>query len=205
MAWEVFSIIGTIAFAVSGAIVAMEEEYDLFGVYLLGIVTAFGGGAIRNLLIGVPVSALWEQEMMFQIALIAMTAVFLFPQNLLKHWNRWGNFFDAIGLSAFAIQGAMFAVQLDLPISATVVAAVLTGSGGGIIRDVLAKRKPLVLRNEVYAMWAAAAGLIIGFGIAKADWTLYILFAVTTMLRVVSYSYKWRLPFRSLRETGKAA
>ncbi len=205
MAWDVLSIIGTIAFAVSGAIVAMEEEYDLFGVYLLGIVTAFGGGAIRNLLIGVPVSALWEQEMMFQIALFAITAVFLFPQNLLKHWHRWGNFFDAIGLSAFAIQGALFAVQLGLPISATVVAAVLTGSGGGIVRDVLAKRKPLVLRNEVYAVWASITGLVIGFGLAVNDIELYILFVTTTALRVVSYLNKWRLPFRTLHETGKAA
>ncbi|MGB2991498.1 MAG: trimeric intracellular cation channel family protein [Paenisporosarcina sp.] len=205
MAWDVLSIIGTIAFAVSGAIVAMEEEYDLFGVYLLGIVTAFGGGAIRNLLIGVPVSALWEQEMMFQIALFAITAVFLFPQNLLKHWNRWGNFFDAIGLSAFAIQGALFAVQLGLPISAIVVAAVLTGSGGGIVRDVLAKRKPLVLRNEVYAVWAVITGLVIGFGIAVNDIALYVLFVSTTTLRVISYLYKWRLPFRTLRTTEKAA
>jgi len=205
MAWDVLSIIGTIAFAVSGAIIAMEEEYDLFGVYLLGIVTAFGGGAIRNLLIGVPVSALWEQEMMFQIALVAITAVFLFPNNLLKHWNRWGNFFDAIGLSAFAIQGALFAVQLGLPISATVVAAVLTGSGGGIVRDVLAKRKPLVLRNEVYAVWAVITGLVIGLGIAKDDISLYMLFLLTTTLRVVSYLFKWRLPFRTIRETEKAA
>ena len=205
MAWDVLNIIGTIAFAVSGAIVAMEEEYDLFGVYLLGIVTAFGGGAIRNLLIGVPVSALWEQEMMFQIALFAITAVFLFPQNLLKHWNRWGNFFDAIGLSAFAIQGALFAVQLGLPISAIVVAAVLTGSGGGIVRDVLAKRKPLVLRNEVYAVWAVITGLVIGFGIAVNDIALYVLFVSTTTLRVISYLYKWRLPFRTLRTTEKAA
>jgi uncharacterized membrane protein YeiH len=205
VAWDVLSIIGTIAFAVSGAIVAMEEEYDLFGVYLLGIVTAFGGGAIRNLLIGVPVSALWEQEMMFQIALIAITAVFLFPQNLLKHWNRWGNFFDAIGLSAFAIQGALFAVQLNLPISATVVAAVLTGSGGGIVRDVLAKRKPLVLRNEIYAVWAAVTGLVIGVGLIASDVSLYILFLITTALRVVSYMKKWRLPFRTLQQTEKTA
>lgn len=205
MAWDVLSIIGTIAFAVSGAIVAMEEEYDLFGVYLLGIVTAFGGGAIRNLLIGVPVSALWEQEMMFQIALLAITAVFLFPHNLIKHWHKWGNFFDAIGLSAYAIQGALFAVQLGLPISAVVVAAVLTGSGGGIVRDVLAKRKPLILRNEVYAVWAVVTGLVIGFGLAKEDISLYILFLVTTTLRVVSYLYKWRLPFRSIHETKKAA
>lgn len=201
MAWTVFSIIGIIAFAISGAIVAMEEEYDIFGVYLLGIVTAFGGGAIRNLLIGVPVSALWEQEMMFQVALLVMTIIFLFPRNLIKHWNRWGKFFDAIGLSAFAIQGALFAVQLGLPISAIVVAAVLTGSGGGIIRDVLAKRKPLVLRNEVYAVWAVFIGLVIGFELATSDLALYILFVITTTLRVFSYIKKWKLPFRSLQQT----
>lgn len=59
-------MIGTIAFAISGAIVAMEEDYDILGIYILGIVTAFGGGAIRNLLIGVPVSTLWEQGTFFK-------------------------------------------------------------------------------------------------------------------------------------------
>lgn len=93
MTWEVLSIIGTIAFAISGAIVAMEEEYDILGVYILGIVTAFGGGAVRNLLIGVPVSALWGQGMLFHVALLAMTLVYLFPQKMLPHWQRWGNFF----------------------------------------------------------------------------------------------------------------
>lgn len=78
MAWEVFSIIGTIAFAISGAIIAMEEEYDLFGVYILGIVTAFGGGAIRNLLIGLPVTTLWGQDMMFQIALATLQSFLFF-------------------------------------------------------------------------------------------------------------------------------
>lgn len=92
MAWEVLSIIGTVAFAISGAIVAMEEEYDILGVYILGIVTAFGGGAIRNLLIGVPVSALWEQGSLFLIALVSITIVFLFPKLLLKHWSIWGAF-----------------------------------------------------------------------------------------------------------------
>ncbi len=65
MTWEVLSIIGTVAFAISGAIVAMEEEYDILGVYILGIVTAFGGGAVRNVLIGVPVSVLWQQQTLF--------------------------------------------------------------------------------------------------------------------------------------------
>jgi uncharacterized membrane protein YeiH len=198
MTWEVLSIIGTIAFAVSGAIIAMEEEYDILGVYILGIVTAFGGGAIRNLLIGVPVSALWEQGMLFQIALLAITAVFLFPNNLLKHWRRWGNFFDAVGLSAFAIQGALYASNMDHPLSAVIVAAVLTGSGGGIVRDLLAGRKPLVLRSEIYAVWAVMCGAAVGLGVTNSAFELYTLFILTTSLRVLSYLYKWRLPNRSL-------
>ncbi|MEI5906763.1 trimeric intracellular cation channel family protein [Bacillus spongiae] len=199
MTWEVLSIIGTVAFAVSGAIIAMEEKFDIFGVYILGIVTAFGGGAIRNLLIGIPVSALWEQGMLFQIALLSITAVFIFPNNLLKHWKRWGNFFDAIGLSAFAIQGAIYATDMNHPLSAVVVAAVLTGSGGGIIRDLLAGRKPLVLRSEIYAVWAILCGIVIGLGFINTPIELYGLFVMTTGLRVLSYSYKWKLPYRNIR------
>lgn len=198
LAWEVFSIIGTIAFAISGAIIAMEEEYDLFGVYILGIVTAFGGGAIRNLLIGLPVTTLWGQDRMFQIAIAAITLFFLFPHRLIQHWHRWGNVTDAIGLSAFAIQGALYAVKLDMPISAVIVAAVLTGSGGGIIRDLLARRQPLVLREEIYGVWAALAGLIIGLQLFSGDIFLYVLFGVITVLRILSYMKKWRLPLRKL-------
>ena len=198
MTWEVLSMIGTIAFAVSGAIVAMEEEYDILGVYILGIVTAFGGGAIRNLLIGVPVSALWEQGLLFQIALLSITAVFLFPNNLLRHWQKWGNFFDAIGLSAFAIQGAIYAENMNHPLSAVIVAAVLTGIGGGIIRDLLAGRKPIVLRAEIYAVWAILAGFMIGLEIATDSWQLYTLFILVTGLRVLSYTFDWKLPSRSL-------
>lgn len=201
--WEVLSIIGTIAFAISGAIVAMEEEYDILGVYILGIVTAFGGGAIRNLLIGVPVSALWEQGLLFHVALFSMTVVFLFPNRLLQHWHKWGNLTDAIGLSAFAIQGALYAVEMNHPLSAIIVAAVLTGSGGGIVRDVLAGRKPLVLRAEIYAFWAIIAGLLIGFKIIDQPFELYILFILIVLLRVLSYTYKWHLPNRSFLSSSK--
>ncbi|MFU1715582.1 trimeric intracellular cation channel family protein [Bacillus amyloliquefaciens] len=197
MAWELLSVIGIIAFAVSGAIVGMEEEYDILGVYILGIVTAFGGGAIRNLLIGVPVSALWEQGAFFQIALASVTIVFLFPKLLLRHWSKWGNLSDAIGLSAFAIQGALYAVKMGHPLSAVIAAAVLTGSGGGIIRDLLAGRKPLVLKAEIYAVWAALGGLIVGLGWAGDAAGLYVLFLVLVACRICSYVFRWRLPNRS--------
>jgi uncharacterized membrane protein YeiH len=199
MTWEVFSIFGTIAFAVSGAIIAMEEKYDILGVYILGIVTAFGGGAIRNLLIGIPVSDIWNQGTLFGFALFSITVVFLFPHKLLKQWQKCGNFFDAIGLAAFAIQGALYASQMHHSLSTVIVAAVLTGSGGGIIRDVLAGRKPIIFRSEIYAVWAILAGVIIGLDKMKSAPELYILFSIIVVLRVCSYMYNWKLPNRSIK------
>jgi uncharacterized membrane protein YeiH len=203
MAWEVLNMIGTIAFAISGAIVATEEKYDILGIYILGIVTAFGGGAIRNLLLGVPVHVLWEQELLIHIALVAITLVFLFPRTLIKQWHRWGNFTDAIGLSAFAINGALYSIEMGHTISAAVVAAVLTGCGGGMIRDLLGGRKPLVLRAEIYALWAILAGLIIGYKIAEQPLELYILFIGILLLRILSYTYNLRLPNQNVHSSSK--
>ena len=78
LAWDVFSMIGTIAFAISGAIIAMEEKYDLFGVYILGVVTAFGGGAVRNLLIGVPTPLFGIKDCCFKLHRISITVIFFF-------------------------------------------------------------------------------------------------------------------------------
>ncbi len=201
MNWELFSLIGTIAFAVSGSIVAMEEDYDILGVFVLGLVTAFGGGVIRNLLIGIPVTTLWEQGLYLKTALIAMTLVFFLPGRWIQRWKTWGIFFDAIGLSAFSIQGALYAADMRHPISAIIVAAVMTGIGGGIIRDVLAARKPLVLREEIYAVWSMLAGLVVGLGWAKGPVPLLILFVAVIALRMLSVYFKWRLPRRSLKQS----
>lgn len=203
MTWEFLSVIGTIAFAISGAIIAMEEEYDLLGVYTLGIVTAFGGGAMRNVLIGAPISALWSQGTYFIIALLSITVVFLFPANSLKHWDRWGNFTDAVGLVAFAIQGALFAIQLNQPLSAVIAAAVLTGCGGGIVRDILAGRKPLVFHKEIYVVWAVLTGFILNFDMIHDTWEMYALFIGITSLRVLSYTYNWELPSKKLPQSNE--
>jgi uncharacterized membrane protein YeiH len=198
LTWEVFNIVGTIAFAISGAIVAMEEEYDLLGVYILGFATAFGGGIIRNLLIGVPVTNIWDQSTLFTIALLSMTIVFCSPGHQIHRWKRWLNFFDAIGLSAFAIQGASYAHSMHHSISAVITAAVMTGIGGGLIRDLLAGRKPLVLRDEIYAVWAIFVGLVIGLDLVQKVWHMYVLFVIVVLLRLLSIFYKWNLPRRAL-------
>jgi uncharacterized membrane protein YeiH len=199
MSWELFNIVGTVAFAISGAVVAMEEEYDLLGVAVLGLTTAFGGGIVRNILLGIPLASFWEQGTLFTIALVSMLIVFLLPHRYIHYWNRWGLFFDAIGLSAFAIQGALYATHMKYPLSATIVAAVLTGIGGGIIRDMLAGRKPLVLKEEIYAVWAMVAGLVVGLHLAASTLQLYLLFGVIILCRMLSVYNGWKLPRRSLK------
>lgn len=200
LTWEILNIIGTIAFAISGTIVAMEEEYDILGVYILGLATAFGGGAIRNLLIGVPVSALWEQGPLFLTAVLVMTIVFIFPNRILKQWGKWELYTDAIGLAAFAIQGALYATEMNHPISAILVAALLTGSGGGVVRDVLAGRKPLLLYADIYGVWALLGGLVIGLGIVNQPWELYILFIIIVVLRILTVFYNWKLPYTFMKD-----
>jgi uncharacterized membrane protein YeiH len=204
MNWELLSLIGIIAFAISGAIVAMEEEYDILGVYILGFCTAFAGGIIRNVLIGKPVTMLWDQSFYFLIALLAMTLLFLVPLKWIVIWKSVEVFFDAIGLAAFSIQGAFYAVSMGHSLMAVIVAAMLTGIGGGMVRDVLAGRKPLVLRDEVYAVWAILAGFCIGLGWIQNVWYTIALFMIVVIMRMFSYFFKWKLPKRSLKEMQRS-
>jgi uncharacterized membrane protein YeiH len=181
----------------------MEEEYDILGVFVLGLVTAFGGGVVRNLLIGVPISTLWEHGMLLRTAIIAITIAFLLPVIWIKWWKAWESFFDAIGLAAFSIQGALYATQMGHPLSAVLVAAMMTGIGGGIIRDILAGRKPLVLRDEIYAVWAIIAGLSIDIGKLHSTLDLGILFVAVIVMRMLSVFYKWKLPRRTIHYENK--
>ncbi len=196
--FQVFSLIGIVAFAASGAIVAMEEKYDIFGVLVLGLVTAFGGGIIRNLLIGIPVTTLWSQRLFLTTAVVSILVIYILPVPLIKHWKKGEAFFDAIGLSAFAIQGALYALNAGLPISAVMAAAMMTGIGGGIVRDMMAGRKPLVLRDEIYAIWALIAGLIIGVLRLDQTWQMGGLFGLIVILRMLSVHFRWKLPRRAL-------
>lgn len=196
MVWDVLNIIGTIAFAISGAIVAIEEDYDLLGVYILGFATAFGGGITRNLLIDLPLELVWQQGILFYIAAVVVAIVFILPHHWFDKWGRWFVFFDAIGLAAFAVQGAMYAKDMNHPLIAVVVAAGLTGVGGGVIRDVLARRQPLIFKKDLYAVWAMLGGFIVGIGVAESEFVLYSLVALIVLLRMLSYQYGWHLPRR---------
>ena len=174
----------------------IEEDYDILGILILGLTTAFGGGAVRDLLIGIPIKTIWAQGQLFEIALIVILIVFLLPTIVLKYWNKWGTFFDAIGLAAFAIQGANYAVQSGASIVEIMFAATLTGAGGGMIRDILARRKPMIFQSEVYAAWGILAGLIIGLNWLHGPFGITILFISIVVLRMLSVSFNWSLPKR---------
>ncbi|AZP03554.1 trimeric intracellular cation channel family protein [Jeotgalibaca ciconiae] len=194
MTWEILSIIGTIAFAISGTLIAIEEDFDLFGFYILGFTTAFGGGLIRNLLIGVPVQNIWMQSSLFKIAFFVITLVFFLPNIWKGHLRSSIVFFDAVGLAAFAIQGANFAMSFDAPLISVTLAAILTGSGGGMLRDIFAGRRPMIFHSEIYAIWAASAGLAIGLGLIKTSFLTYLLLTIIVLLRVASVHFDWNLP-----------
>jgi len=192
--WNVLSIIGTIAFAVSGSLVAIKENYDLMGIYLLGFTTAFGGGLIRNLLVGIPVQQIWMQSALFVTAFFVITAVFLAPNVWEGRWKKSITLFDAIGLAAFAIQGANAAAAQNLPDIAIILAAILTGAGGGMLRDLFAGRKPMIFHSEVYGLWAGIAGWIIGLDLVHSPFLTYSLFIGVVLLRLLSVRYNWNLP-----------
>ncbi|MDF2719585.1 MAG: trimeric intracellular cation channel family protein [Paenibacillus sp.] len=198
MTWDLLSLLGIVAFAASGAIIAMEEEYDLFGVAVLGMAAAFGGGVIRNLFIGHPITTLWSQALFLNTALITIVVIYMFPAMWIRRWQPIASFFDAIGLAAFSIQGAQYAVKMELPVGVVIFASVATGIGGGVIRDVLAGRKPLVFREEIYALWAMLSGIVIGLGWMHGNSGTAALFAVIVTMRMLSVYYGWKLPRRIL-------
>jgi uncharacterized membrane protein YeiH len=195
--WDLLFWLGTVAFAMSGAIAAMEEDYDLLGIWIVGLVTAFGGGMIRNVFVlDIPV-ALWDNHQFLLLATGAALLAYVLPQLWSRHLRMW-IFLDAVGLAAFSIQGALIAESMDAPFAAVVAAALLSGCGGGVMRDVLSKRKPLLFREEVYAVWSIVGGLVVGLGFAHESWQLLILFMLLLGLRLLSVRYRWQLPKRKV-------
>lgn len=194
MTWDILNIIGTIAFAISGVLIATEEDYDLFGMYVLGFMTAFGGGLIRNILIGIPIEDFWMQGHLFEIAFLAITIAYILPNKWIVKWKNAVVFFDAIGLAAFAIQGANYAVSIHAPLMVVIIAASMTGTGGGMIRDVFAGRKPLIFSSGIYALWAVLAGLVIGLGLVRGPYSTFSLLIIIVILRMLSVYFNWNLP-----------
>ena len=147
------SIIATIAFAVTGVLAIADRGVDLLGVLVLGVITAIGGGTIRDIILGVP--CFWSQAPLYVwLALAASMATFVAESFFTQpQIYRSMLYLDGLGAALFGIQGAFKAWQLDfgLPV-APVILGVVTAIGGGLLRDILAGRKTLLMSHELYAI-----------------------------------------------------
>lgn len=159
----VLDLCGTFVFALSGAMVGIKQQFDVFGVLVLSFAAANFGGIIRDLLIGaVPPPGISDWRYI-AVPVLAGLAMFEWGQRM----NRWRNFvrmFDAGGLALFAVSGAQKSLDFHLgPITAMLL-GMLTGIGGGMVRDILAAEVPSVLRGDVYAVAALAGAAVVVAG-----------------------------------------
>lgn len=188
-------VLGIAAFAVSGALVAGERQMDWFGVMVLGIIVAVGGGTVRDLLLGLPV--FWTQASWY-VVLAGICALATIP---LAAWasrvRRPVAIADAFGLAVFVALGTRKALEAGTSGFVAVIMGVVTGIVGGIIRDVLANRTPTILRKEVYAL-AALCGAALFVMADAADLppglSLWISIAVTLAIRILAILFNWSVP-----------
>jgi len=204
--FEILEIVGTFSFAVSGAMVAVRKRVDLFGVMVLGIITALGGGLLRDVMLGQIPPAMFLNGKFVLMALFTSLFVFfiarafkdkyLSRENLIEQIN---NVFDALGLGAFAVIGAQVAINAGYQDNMLLVVCMgmITGIGGGLIRDLMVMEIPFVLRRRVYAV-AAITGAILYALLNRTlipEWVCVFASVLWVFgMRMLATKYKWNLP-----------
>lgn len=187
--------LGTVAFAASGALKAVRKKMDAFGVAVLALVTAIGGGTIRDVLLGA--KTFWLAQPVYVGLAVGTAAVVFVFLRLAKRTEGALLVFDAVGLGVFTATGGLRAWDAGTGLVGVVTMACLTGVGGGMLRDVLAGDVPVVLRKEVYASAAIAGGLLLwellALG-ATRPVALCAAAALTILIRTASIVWRWHLP-----------
>ena len=193
---EVMEMLGTSAFAISGALAAMRHRLDVFGVLVITFATAIGGGTIRDMMIGnTPVTWLKDQQTI-SVIFISYLLALLF-RRYLRHFSNTLTVFDAVGLGFATIVGLQRGIEANLSPAICVTLGMVSGCFGGVVRDVLLNEIPLVFRKDIYAS-ASMLGGILYFVFAGWDMfaplatTLSILFVVG--LRILVLRYGWQFP-----------
>lgn len=199
--------IGTVAFAISGAATAIQRKLDLFGVLLMGLLTALGGGMLRDLLLGNVPPAIFFNWPFVLAALITSLAVFVVAYVTHQSFavkespvKRIVDVADALGLGIFAVLGTQVAIQagFDSNPGMCVAMGAITGCGGGALRDVLSREIPFVFTKHVYAV-AAIVGAVLYYLLAQrigmsVNTSAVIAMALTLTIRVLAMLHRWNLP-----------
>lgn len=195
-------IAGTFAFAISGATAAKQRNLDLFGVLAIAFTVAAGGGIIRDLCIGaIPPAGLTTWYYLFTAMVAAVITMVFYPT--VRRLDRPVIFFDAVGLAIFAVTGAEKSLSYSFNGELAVLLGILTAVGGGMLRDILLNRIPIVLEKEIYASAAFLGALIVVVGnyfeLLSSDWIAIIALLVAFTLRMLALRFKWNLPVPSRR------
>ena len=212
--WLIFETLGTIAFAFSGAVVGLSRRMDIFGITVLAVMTGVGGGMVRDVLCGItPPAVLRSPGGLFVSIITALIITFLYPvYRVSKENERYITFMynisDTVGLAAFTVTGALTAFyqypdsyRFLLP----TMLGLITAVGGGMLRDMMARRMPVVLYMDVYAIASIAGGLVLcclrHFTTLELSVSSWIAFSCVTLLRFCAIHFHWQLyhPHRKRR------
>ncbi|MGM9847899.1 MAG: trimeric intracellular cation channel family protein [Muribaculaceae bacterium] len=191
----IIEVIGTIAFAISGIRLAAAKEFDWFGAYTIGLVTAIGGGTLRDVLLDIPV--FWMQTPLYLLVTGLSLALVIIFRKALVRFNRTLFIFDAIGLALFVVIGIQKTIDVGLPMWVAIAMGTITGSFGGVIRDILINIEPLFFRKDIYATACLAGGIAfwIIMECGGSDTLQQIMCAVVVIgLRICALKYNWALP-----------
>ena len=199
-------MIGTVAFAVSGGMVAIRKHLDLLGILVLGVTTACGGGLIRDLVIGIQPPIMFLKSVYVTAAVIsdlllfAIVKCFRSSMEFLssKFYERTLNLMDAIGLGVFTVVGVNAAIRLNLDsyVFLKIFLGVITGVGGGIIRDMMVIQVPAVLRKHVYACASIAGAVcyVLLYDAITAGPAMILSTLLVIAIRLLARHYEWNLP-----------
>ena len=189
-------LLGTLAFAASGALAARQRHLDVFGVLAVAYTTACGGGIIRDVCLGaVPPAGMADWRYLACVVPVAAMTIWLYP--LLDRLKHPIVFFDSLGLGFFAVTGAHKALLLGNNVEVALLLGMTTAVGGGVLRDVLLNRVPIILQKEIYALAALlgaavqVAGERNGWSVVGTTWTAV---AACFVLRTLAVRYAWSLP-----------
>ncbi len=199
----VIELLGTVAFAASAALLAIRKKMDIFGVCVLALTTSVGGGATRDLLLGITPPSMFRNPIYALVAIVVAVIVFLKPVRYYLTGNhvvylRAMMVLDSLGLGIFAVSGVrvVYSVQPDAGTFLCTFIGVLTGVGGGILRDVMSGETPYIFVKDVYAS-AALAGALVCSLLWRPLGEVYAMLcgaAVVWVLRLLSTTFKWNLP-----------
>lgn len=199
-------ILGTAAFAISGAMVACHKRADLFGILFLAVITALGGGLLRDLILGLTPPALFSNRLDVCIALAMALLVFFLARYHKCYWSeqeerveRLNNLVDALGLGFFSVAGCLVTIEAGYGERwfLTVMMGMTTAVGGGLLRDLILREIPFIFTKHIYAVAALAGALSfyvlhqLGAGQAVA---MLASVCITFALRLLATHFRWNLP-----------